>query len=73
MWLIFLMNCCWWAIGVVYMWVEGGLVAEVPILPAHGALLSNLLCCQPLQDAVHVETMPALSSHCREQENNVVK
>lgn len=34
---------------------------ELPLLSAHGALLLDLLRVQPLQDAVHVETMGALT------------
>ncbi len=41
------------------------LVTELPLLAAHGALLLQLLGCQPLQDAVHVETVPAAAYHCK--------
>lgn len=34
---------------------------ELPLLPAHGALLLDLLRVQPLQDAVHVEAVRALT------------
>lgn len=30
---------------------------ELPLLPAHGAVLLHLLRVQPLEDAVHVETV----------------
>ncbi len=40
-------------------------VTEVPVLSAHRTLLGHLLSCQPLEDAVHMETMFALSGHCR--------
>ncbi len=41
----------------------GELITEMPVLPAHRALLRKLLSCQPFQDAVHVEAMSALTSH----------
>lgn len=34
---------------------------ELPLLSAHGALLLDLLRVQPFQDAVHVETVRALT------------
>lgn len=36
---------------------------ELPLLAAHGAVLLHLLRVQPLEDAVHVEAVGALSPH----------
>lgn len=38
---------------------------ELPLLPAHGAVLLHLLRIEPLQDAVHVEAVRALAPHQR--------
>jgi hypothetical protein len=40
-----------------------GLLAEMPILSAHWALLSHLLRLEPFDDAMHVELMTALTTH----------
>ena len=47
-------------------------LTELPVLSAHGALLGHLLSCQPLQDAVHVETVPALTCNCRTRSSSVL-
>lgn len=36
---------------------------ELPLLATHGAVLLHLLCVQPLEDAVHMEAVGALSPH----------
>lgn len=41
------------------------LLLELPLLPAHGALVLGLLRAQPLHDAVDVEAVAALSPHKR--------
>ena len=41
------------------------LFLELPVLPAHGAVLVDLLRLQPLDDAVHVETVRTLAPHCK--------
>lgn len=42
-----------------------GSLFELPLLPAHGTLLLHLLGVEPLQDAVHVETVGALPPYQR--------
>lgn len=41
--------------------ISAGSFFELPLLSAHGALLLDLLWVQPFQDAMHVETMGALT------------
>ena len=41
------------------------LLLELPLLPAHGALVLGLLGPQPLHDAVDVKAVAALSPHKR--------
>lgn len=41
--------------------VSTGSLFKLPLLSAHGALLLDLLRVQPFQDAVHVETVGALT------------
>lgn len=42
-----------------------GSLLELPLLPAHGAVLLDLLRVQPLEDAVHVEAVRALAPNQR--------
>ena len=41
-------------------------LAELPFLSAHWTMLLHLLSCQPLQDAVHVETVTTVARNCME-------
>lgn len=43
----------------------GRSLLELPLLPAHGAVLLHLLRVEPLEDAVHVEAVRALAPHQR--------